>query len=238
MPLIETVIIARPTRNANLYAQMVGRGLRLYEGKKELLLMDCVGVTGKIKLCTAPSLFGISEVPASIPQEEIEGQLITDIEDRIKYEMNKPQDWQINAHLVDIFEEENSYDTHDVNYVMLPDGDMVCSYDRNCCIRVESEDMTGNSRAVLYENKLPVKTTVRMYMQNVLDFVYNFLVTNSPNNHKLWNMKSVMKWGGQPASDAQKRLIYRNRKKISDLDIDYDKLTKYEASVIINRIHN
>ena len=238
MPLIETVIIARPTRNASLYAQMVGRGLRLHEGKKELLLMDCVGVTGKIKLCTAPSLFGISEVPASIPQEGIEGQLITDIEDRIKYEMNKPQDWQINAHLVDIFEEENSYDTHDVNYVMLPDGDMVCSYDRNCCIRVESEDMTGNSRAVLYENKLPVKTTVRMYMQNVLDFVYNFLVNNFPNNHKLWDMKSVRKWGGQPASDAQKRLIYRNRKKLSDLDIDYDKLTKYEASVIINRIHN
>ena len=51
-------------------------------------------------------------------------------------------------------------------------------------------------------------------------------------------MKSVRKWGGQPASDAQKRLIYRNRKKLSDLDIDYDKLTKYEASVIINRIHN
>ena len=98
--------------------------------------------------------------------------------------------------------------------------------------------MTGNSRAVLYENKLPVKTTVRMYMQNVLDFVYNFLVTNFPNNQKLWDMKSVRKWGGQPASDAQKRLIYRNRKKLSDLDIDYDKLTKYEASVIINRIHN
>ena len=93
---------------------------------------------------------------------------------------------------------------------------------RNCCIRVESEDMTGNSRAVLYENKLPVKTTVRLYIQNVLDFVYNFLVTNFPNNHKLWDMKSVRKWGGQPASDAQKRLIYRNRKKLSDLDIDYD----------------
>ena len=48
MPLIETVIIARPRRNASLYAQRGGRGLRLQEGKKELLLMDCVGVTGKI----------------------------------------------------------------------------------------------------------------------------------------------------------------------------------------------
>ncbi len=62
--------------------------LRLHEGKKELLLMDCVGVTGKIKFCTAPSLFEISEVPASIPQEEIEEQLITDIEDRIMRAQN------------------------------------------------------------------------------------------------------------------------------------------------------
>ncbi|MCR5167278.1 MAG: hypothetical protein K6C13_08695 [Oscillospiraceae bacterium] len=50
--------------------------------------MDCVGVTGKIKFCTAPSLFEISEVPASIPQEEIEEQLITDIEDRIMRAQN------------------------------------------------------------------------------------------------------------------------------------------------------
>lgn len=236
MPLIETVIIARPTRNSSLYAQMVGRGLRLHEGKKDLLLMDCVGVTGKIKICTAPSLFGISEVPETIPHEKIEGKLITDIEKIIDEEMNKPQDWQINARLVDIFEQENNYDTHDVNYVMLPDGDMVCSFDKDRMIRVESEDMTGNSRAVLYENRQPVKTTVRMLMQQVLDHVFSFLLKNSAHNQKIWDMNSVKKWGSQPATPAQKKLIYRNRKKVSDLDIDYDTLTKYQASVIINRI--
>ncbi len=30
MPLIETVLLARPTKNPSLYTQMVGRGLRLY----------------------------------------------------------------------------------------------------------------------------------------------------------------------------------------------------------------
>ena len=34
LPLIETVLLARPTTNQSLYAQMVGRGLRLSEGKK------------------------------------------------------------------------------------------------------------------------------------------------------------------------------------------------------------
>ena len=59
IPRVETVIIARPTQSETLYAQMVGRGLRLYPGKQQLELIDCVGITGKTSLCTAPSLLGI-----------------------------------------------------------------------------------------------------------------------------------------------------------------------------------
>ena len=59
IPRVETVIIARPTQSEALYAQMVGRGLRLYPGKQKLMLIDCVGVTGKACLCTAPSLLGL-----------------------------------------------------------------------------------------------------------------------------------------------------------------------------------
>lgn len=54
IPRVETVIIARPTQSDGLYTQMVGRGLRLYPGKECLTLIDCVGVTGKASLCTAP----------------------------------------------------------------------------------------------------------------------------------------------------------------------------------------
>lgn len=63
MPLIETVIIARPTRNASLYTHMVGRGLRLHPDKTDLQLIDCVGITGKLNICTAPDLFGIGKLP-------------------------------------------------------------------------------------------------------------------------------------------------------------------------------
>lgn len=59
IPRVETVIVARPTQSESLYAQMVGRGLRLYPGKQRLELIDCVGITGKASLCTAPSLLGI-----------------------------------------------------------------------------------------------------------------------------------------------------------------------------------
>ena len=62
IPRVETVIVARPTQSESLYAQMVGRGLRLYPGKQRLELIDCVGITGKASLCTAPSLLGIRKI--------------------------------------------------------------------------------------------------------------------------------------------------------------------------------
>ena len=50
IPLVETVIIARPTQSVSLYTQMVGRGLRQHPGKEHLNLIDCVGITGKANL--------------------------------------------------------------------------------------------------------------------------------------------------------------------------------------------
>lgn len=57
IPLIETVIIARPIASQILYAQMVGRGLRLSEGKRKKIVIDCVGVSGKHNIFKAPHLF-------------------------------------------------------------------------------------------------------------------------------------------------------------------------------------
>lgn len=45
MPQAEVAVIARPTRSAGLYAQMVGRVLRPHPGKKEALVLDLVGAS-------------------------------------------------------------------------------------------------------------------------------------------------------------------------------------------------
>ena len=39
-PAIDAVILMRPTRSPNLYVQAVGRGLRLFPGKKNCLILD------------------------------------------------------------------------------------------------------------------------------------------------------------------------------------------------------
>lgn len=42
---VDAVFIARPTRSLGLYIQMIGRGLRLHEGKKDCLIVDFCGVS-------------------------------------------------------------------------------------------------------------------------------------------------------------------------------------------------
>lgn len=55
-PSVDCVIVLRPTKVRSLYSQMVGRGTRLYPGKKELLLIDFLWLTEKHELCHPANL--------------------------------------------------------------------------------------------------------------------------------------------------------------------------------------
>lgn len=57
-PGVSCIAMARPTRSEGLYAQCVGRGTRLYPGKKDCLILDFVDLS-TLSLCTLPSLFGV-----------------------------------------------------------------------------------------------------------------------------------------------------------------------------------
>ena len=46
-PSVDCIVCLRPTKVRALYAQMVGRGTRLFEGKDHLLLLDFLWMTGK-----------------------------------------------------------------------------------------------------------------------------------------------------------------------------------------------
>jgi hypothetical protein len=57
-PGVSCVAMARPTRSEGLYAQCVGRGTRLFPGKRDCLILDFVDVS-QLSLCALPSLFGV-----------------------------------------------------------------------------------------------------------------------------------------------------------------------------------
>lgn len=49
-PSISCVVVARPTKFHGLYVQMIGRGTRLFPGKKDLMVLDIVGASNRHEL--------------------------------------------------------------------------------------------------------------------------------------------------------------------------------------------
>jgi len=95
-PKIQTVMMARPTKSSVLYQQMIGRGLRIAEGKDHLKLIDFVDNTGKNAIITLPNLFGIPKMLKGIQNKKI-----TEIADTVEkilevnsdYDVSKIEDW-------------------------------------------------------------------------------------------------------------------------------------------------
>lgn len=220
MPLVETVMIARPTSNSSLYTQMVGRGLRLYPGKDKLILIDLVGTTGKANLCTAPSLLGIdlNTVPSS-KQDEIQGDLF-ELPELITLKSDCPESWIRNIEIVNLWAKEQDYNTHGVNYFKMPNGNMVCLI-KGARIVIPAQDELGKT---VWNGK-------KLSMQKAFDEAYLYLQENYSEQEYIWNISKMKSWGKQPASDKQKSNIKRFIR-----DFDTEELTKLQATQILNRL--
>ncbi|KAL2825278.1 P-loop containing nucleoside triphosphate hydrolase protein [Aspergillus cavernicola] len=75
IPNVDCVLLARPTRSRNLLIQMIGRGLRLYKGKKDCHIIDMVATldTGVI---STPTLFGLH------PDEVLKDAVAEDLKEK------------------------------------------------------------------------------------------------------------------------------------------------------------
>jgi ATP-dependent helicase IRC3 len=67
-PSVDAVILGRPTQSKPLMIQKVGRGLRLYPGKADCLVVDMVGASKRNSMVQAAVLFGIKPEPAEKPK--------------------------------------------------------------------------------------------------------------------------------------------------------------------------
>lgn len=221
MPLVETVIIARPTQSDSLYTQMVGRGLRLHSEKERLTLIDCVGVTGKASLCTAPSLLGIdiSNVPKE-KSDDLEG-LLFELPMKVTAALDCPQSWIKNIQIVDLWAKEQRYNTHDVNWFKMPDGSLVLSLPNKEKIVIGCENELGE---VKFKGRF-------VPMQEALDEVFAWLLKERSDCAAIWDLSKAKRWGKAPATDKQLSIIKRRFK-----SFDVSELTKLEAGQILNRI--
>jgi len=74
-PGVSCIAMARPTRSASLYTQCVGRGTRLFTGKRDCLVLDFVDLSD-LTLMALPTLAGI---PRDI---DLEGENLEDAAER------------------------------------------------------------------------------------------------------------------------------------------------------------
>lgn len=61
VPCIDTILMARPTQSSPLYIQIIGRGLRLFGGKEDCVVIDVVDICQSHSLMTVPVLFGLNQ---------------------------------------------------------------------------------------------------------------------------------------------------------------------------------
>ena len=71
-PSVDCIVVLRPTKVRSLYAQMVGRGTRLLDGKDHLLVLDFLWHTSRHELCHPAHLVAPDEVIAKKMTEKIE----------------------------------------------------------------------------------------------------------------------------------------------------------------------
>lgn len=57
-PPVDCVIMAKPSKSRTLYEQIIGRGLRIAEGKKDCLILDLVDVVKRHDLMSLSDVFG------------------------------------------------------------------------------------------------------------------------------------------------------------------------------------
>lgn len=220
IPNIETIIIARPTQSETLYAQMVGRGTRLYPGKKALTLIDMIGISGELNLCSAPSLLGINL--DEIPEKErmlMEGDLL-DLPEKALSLADTPLQWRHNAELVDLWAQQQQINLRNINFFRMPDGSLLLTLPKEKYL-IPPPDECGQ---VLCGHQ-------RVPFQKVIDSLYTFLTNEHAQNEAIWNLKRVHSWGKAPASEKQRQWIQK-----SYPTFDTKGLTKAQASSILNRI--
>jgi superfamily II DNA or RNA helicase len=117
-PATSCVIMARPTKSRGLYAQCVGRGLRLAEGKTDCLLLDLVDSASRHNLLSAWRFFGQEgiEVPGRPRNKRAE-----QARDKAKNEFGMEPDLMVIERLLDILKpppriEDFSYGSNEWHY--------------------------------------------------------------------------------------------------------------------------
>lgn len=227
IPLIETIVNARPTKNQGLYTQIVGRGLRLHKDKEHLNLIDLVGCSTDLNLCVAPTLVGIEYDDSEIDEtkdKEYEEMNLFDLPELIEERQDNIKYWKLNHKKINIWAKKRGYKLHNINYYKRPDGSMILTIKQGMSIEISKINELGE----LYCCSRKYKA------QNFFDMTFKRLNQAYQDSSYMWDLKKVKRWGSAPISEKQRNIILQHGYHENDVN----GMTKIEASQVLNHLFN
>ncbi len=226
LPMIRTVLLARPTQNPTLYAQMVGRGLRLDEehGKTSVRLIDCVGITKDHRLCTAPTLFGLNEDDFPEGAARVLDGPLSGLQSRLMELEDTPTGWVLRARRVNILE-------GGVAWTPMVDGSRVVRGERFSVVKSAPDDLGGvDVRFSGMQSSMFHFANEEEADRRVLDWLSRNPLTRDERH--LWDSALVKRWGQERATTSQldyiKRLVGEGSEEVLALG-----LSKRDAATVI-----
>lgn len=216
-PRVDCVIMARPTRSKLLYAQMVGRGTRLYPSKKDLMVID---VADNSRTHQLPGLHSLFNLPLNM---NLNGGNALKIERQIE-RLNRTQPWidtsriqtpedlKLAAERIEFFNFEapaeirpytqNTWHAVPGGYRLgLPEGEWI-SIEPNLVDTWDIRLSTVHEREALL---LSPATSLAAAVQSADGFV----AVHRPDARRL--VERSARWRNELPSDKQKQVLARNR---------------------------
>ena len=232
LPLIETVLLARPTKNPALYTQMVGRGLRLFSDpasgyvKQSLRLIDCMGAGDDLSVCTPPTLLGMNERDFSqLARGVVQGSLLH-LEERIADVEDSPAGWVLRSREVDLLDSKSG-----LAWVMHANGDRRLS-GTGWSVTMRRPDLLGGV-AVEFRG---AQASVRVFrsVREAERRVAKWLAANplTKGEQQFWSAEAVEEWAHKPATPKQLEHIRRLLGERTG-DLRLGELSRRDAQVVI-----
>ncbi|MCI2046213.1 MAG: DEAD/DEAH box helicase [Faecalibacterium sp.] len=228
LPCTETVLIARPIAHTNVgvYAQMVGRGLRLSPGKACCTVIDCVGISNA-PICTAATLIGRDKPTGTDKAAELPDTPQDEKTLHILQENEIPDTWIDKETDISVLEKAIGTDRHEVAWNKMPDGCLLLDVG-NTCFQLKPSDTPP--LCCLTQNGTEV---AQLSLQQGLDYVYLFCKAQYPGLCRVWNRRQRSQWANEPMTNNQYQLL---RQLAPGYPIDSHKMTKGTACDLIQRL--
>jgi ATP-dependent helicase IRC3 len=228
-PVLDCIILARPTKSTLLYTQMIGRGTRTYPNKKDCLILDVACVSTEHNLVSFPSLFGL-------PLKEQDGeQTLTEQLEEKEAKLSVLKGRGVKGEEVDLFGKKkvihDAYAMSNLAWVQLDKGFRL-NLGKDGIINIYSAFEMPTHYHVFYQSH-GSKSKKRQITKHPVDLSWAFgLAESGARRVTKGNLTLVDKnaqWRQDPASDKQIA-------KLAEFGVYRTDLTKGEASDLLGQL--